>query len=59
MKLQCTNRNRNRIAGSAPTRGPWIEIKRWNAENTTPEGRPPHGGRGLKFTIWWNLILLS
>ena len=33
---------------SAPTRGPWIEIPCLGDAFIVP-GRPPHGGRGLKF----------
>ena len=34
---------------SAPTRGPWIEISTGSRLLINPMGRPPHGGRGLKF----------
>ena len=35
--------------GSPPSRGAWIEIDLWLRPNLGGYGRPPHGGRGLKF----------
>ena len=45
--------------GSAPTRGPWIEIFPCRSASGWWQSRPPHGGRGLKSSgpglIWTNL----
>ena len=34
---------------SPPTRGAWIEISDVETVIRANEGRPPHGGRGLKY----------
>ena len=36
---------------SPPTRGAWIEIEGAHGVHLQGQGRPPHGGRGLK---WYN-----
>ena len=45
---------------SPPARGAWIEIERITAPSPSVKRRPPHGGRGLKFTSVrkkWNVIV--
>ena len=41
---------------SSPSRGTWIEIKLWFNCNPGGPGRPPHGGRGLKFVGAGNAV---
>ena len=36
------------VLESPPARGAWIEIICWYLEELATQGRPPHGGRGLK-----------
>ena len=41
---------------SPPSRGAWIEIFPFVSQKTISRGRPPRGGRGLKFRL---LILIK